>query len=216
MTTGEIERLERTERLLKDAMHHIDSLPVDVRRGRAKLVPHLEQRQRSLRRRQLLCVAASVVAIIVGASIVLVGVRAEQESLPIAPSPQLTMSPSGLPVGVLVGTVDRTEPNATSTIRMTVRPDGTGIWNGGTVGDSRGDSVLDYEVVFVSDGPGHAIMRWPTGACFGTNALSLDFTVRNRTLYLEDVYGLDCLVPQNLTQDMVGVTLRILPLPSGT
>ena len=41
----------------------------------------------------------------------------------------------GLPVGILQGRVERTQPGATSTIRLEVHPEGGGLWNAGTVGD---------------------------------------------------------------------------------
>lgn len=216
MSTDELERLERVERLLENALHEADQIAVDLRGGRAMLAPCLDERHRSVSRRRLMCVAASVLAVVATTSIVLAGQRADEDSLPVAPSPELSFSPSGLPVGVLVGKVDRTEPQATSTIRITVRPDGTGIWNGGTVGDSRGDSVLDYDVRFVSAGSGVAVMRWPTGWCVGSETMTMDFTVRGRTLVIEKVDTLECLVNRGLASDMAGTTLRILPLPRGT
>jgi hypothetical protein len=215
MSTGDLQRLERTERLLESALHDADRIPVDLGRGRARLAPCLVEQQRSVRRRWVICAAASVFALIVTAAIVLAGLRGDKDSLPIAPSPELTFSPSGLPVGVLVANVDRTEPQATSNVRIVVRPDGTGTWNAGTVGDSAGPSVHDYEVQFVADGPGSALMRQFDAACVTPRAMSLDFIVRGRTIVIKKARSFDCLVSRGLISDLTGTTMRILPL-SGT
>jgi hypothetical protein len=215
MSTGEAERLERVERLLESALHEADPVPVDLQGGRARLAPRLVEQQRAVRRRWVICVAASVLALVVTAAIVLSGLRGDKDSLPIAPSPGLTFTSSGLPVGQLVGKVDRTEPRATSTVRILVRPDGTGIWNAGTVGDSKGDSIHDYVVEFVSDGPGQAVMRFEQGFCNDRDALTLAFSVKGRALVIEDASTTDCLVSRGLASDLAGTTLRILP-PSGT
>jgi hypothetical protein len=212
MSTGEAERLERVERLLESALHEADPVPVDLRGGRARLAPRLVEQQRAVRRRWVISLA-SVLALVVTAAIVLSGLRGDKDSLPIAPSPGLTFTSSGLPVGQLVGKVDRTEPRATSTVRILVRPDGTGIWNAGTVGDSEGDSVQDYFVEFVSDGPGQAVMRY-VGMCIDDDALTLVFSVQGRTLVIKDASTTDCLVSRGLASDLAaGTTLRILPLP---
>jgi hypothetical protein len=214
MSTGEAERLERVERLLESALHEADPVPVDLQGGRARLAPRLVEQQRAVRRRWVICVAASVLALVVTAAIVQSGLRGEKDSLPVAPSPELTFSSSGLPVGQLVGKIDRTEPKATSTVWITVLPDGTGIWNAGTVGDSEGDSVNDYDVEFVSDGPGQAVMRYD-GMCNDMDALTLEFSVHGRTLVIKDASTTDCLVSRGLASDLAGTTLRILP-PPGT
>jgi hypothetical protein len=213
MSTGDLQRLERVERLLGGALHEADRVPVDLMGGRARLAPRLAEQQRAVHRRRVISVAASVLALVVTAAIVLAGLRGEKESLPVAPSPELTFSSSGLPVGLLVGKVDRTEPQAKSTVRIVVRPDGTGTWNAGTVGDSAGDSVLDYEVEFVRDGPGSAVMRQPENWCVGTEQLTLQFTVRGHNVVIKDAGTANCLVNHGLASDLAGTTLRILPLP---
>jgi hypothetical protein len=215
MSPGEAERLERVERLLGNALHDADHVAVDLRGGRATLAPRLVEQQRSVRRRRVICAAASVLALVVTTAIMLAGLRDHEETLPVTPSPELTFSPSGLPVGLLLGKVDRTEPQATSTVRIIVRPDGTGIFNAGTVGDSAGDSTTDLPVEFVREGPGSARMRYH-GDCFTPETLTLDFTVRGRTLVIENADTNDCLVNRGLASDMAGTTLRILPLPRGT
>jgi hypothetical protein len=54
MSTGELERLERVERLLGAGLHEVDQVEVDVRRGRAKLAPHVTKRRQAVRRRTVI------------------------------------------------------------------------------------------------------------------------------------------------------------------
>ena len=210
MSTGDLERLERVERLLESALHEADPVPVDLRGGRARLAPRLIEQQRAVRRRWVISLA-SVLALVVTAAIVLSGLRGEKDSLPVAPSPELTFTSSGLPVGLLVGKVDRTEPQATSTVRMTVRPDGTGVFNAGTVGDSEGNSTADLPVEFVGEGPGSVVLRQDENNCIDTEILTLHFTVRGRTVVIEDASTTGCPISRGLASDLAGTTLRILP-----
>jgi hypothetical protein len=216
MSTRDLQRLERVERLLESALHDADPIPVDVHRGRARLSPRLVEQQRAVRRRWVISLA-SVLALVVTAAIVVSGLSGEKDSLPIAPSPELTFTSSGLPVGLLVGKVDRTEPQATSTVRMTVRPDGTGVFNAGTVGDSEGDSTADLPVKFMGDGPGSVVLTQFASMCIGREFLTLHFTVRGRSLIIEDASTptTGCPIPRGLVSDLAGTTMRILP-PPGT
>ncbi len=211
MSTGEAERLERVERLLESALHEADLVPVDLRGGRARLAPRLIKEQRAVRRRWVISLA-SVLALVVTAAIVLAGLRGEKDSLPVAPSPELTFTSSGLPVGLIVGKVDRTEPQATSTVRMTVRPDGTGTFNAGTVGDSEGNSTLDQPVQFTREGPGRAVLSGAS-MCLRRDILTVHFMVRGRSLIIEDASAPGCYVSRGLVSDLAGTTMRILPLP---
>jgi hypothetical protein len=213
MSTGEVERLERVERLLGAGLHEVDRVAIDVRRGRAKLAPHVSRRRQAVRRRSIIAVAAALIGAAVVAPITIAGLRDHERSLPVRPSPEVTLSPSGLPVGTLRGRVERTQPGATSTITLVVRADGTGTWNAGTVGDSEGSSVHDYPVQFVPDGPGRAIMTQDAAGCGVTDVLPLTFTVRGRTVVIEDSGVIGCLVSQGLARDLAGSTLRVLPLP---
>jgi hypothetical protein len=158
-------------------------------------------------------VAAAVIVAAVAAPLVIAGLRESERALPVGPSPGVSLSPSGLPVGILQGTVERTQPGATSTVRMVVRADGTGIWNAGTVGDLAGTSVADYPVTFVRDGPRRAIMRQHQAACTTPDDLALTFTVRGRTVVIEDSGTLGCLVSPGLALDLKGTTLRPLSQP---
>ena len=124
MTTSDLKRLEHVERLLGNALHEADSLPVDLRAGRARLAPRLVEQRRSVRRRTShLPLQRPSSQRSWSPAIALGGLRGEKDSLPVAPSPQLTFSSSGLPVGLLLGRVDRTDARATSAVRIIVRPD---------------------------------------------------------------------------------------------
>jgi hypothetical protein len=213
MSTGELERLERVERLIGAGLHEVDQVAIDVRRGRAKLAPHVTKRRQAVRRRTVIALTAAVIVAAVAAPLVIADLRDHEGALPVGPSPGVTLSPSGLPVGILRGRVERTQPGATSTITVVVRADGTGTWNAGTVGDSEGTSVRDYPVQFVPDGPGRAIMRQDAAGCGVTDVLTLTFTVRGRTVVIEDSGVIGCLVSQGLARDLAGSTLRVRPLP---
>jgi hypothetical protein len=207
MSTGE---LERVERLLGAGLHEVDRVAIDVRRGRARLAPHVRQRRQVVRRRSIVAVAAAVIIAAVVAPFVVTGLRDQDRSLPVGPSPGVTLSPSGLPVGVLQGAVDRTQPGARSTVRLIVRAEGGGLWNAGTVGDSEGDATTDYPVEFVADGPGRAVMLFD-GFCNTSQALRLQFTVRGRTVVIKDASTNGCLASHGLASDLPGTTLRLLP-----
>jgi hypothetical protein len=212
MSTGELERLERVERLLGTGLHEADQVAIDVGRGRARLAPHVRQHRQAVRRRTVLAVAAALVAVVVAAPLVLADLRDHNRALPVGPSPGVTLSPSGLPVGILQGRVERTQPGATSTVRLVVHPEGGGIWNAGTVGDNAGPSVADYSVELVAGGPGRALMRYD-GDCFTRETLRLQFSVRGRTVVIKDASTNGCLVNRELAADMEGMTLRLLPQP---
>ncbi len=209
MSTDELERLERR---LEAALHEAGDQPVDVPAGRAVLGQRVGRQQQLVRRWTVVGVAASVLAVVVTTSLVMAGLRDDHEGLPVAP-PHVTLSPSGLPVGVLEGRVDRTEEDAVSRLRIVVRADGTGTWNSGTTGDSAGPSVADYAVTFVGDGPGRVVIRSTELACFTRNQLTLTFSVRGTAVHVEQVLSNDCLLSPGLSNDLAGTTLRIRPLP---
>jgi hypothetical protein len=213
MSTAELERL------LVTALHEGDDTPVDFQHDLSRLAARQRERQGAAQRWSVAAVAAAVVGLLVVASVVLAVKDARDDSRPIspAPAPRFGLSPSGLPVGTLVGGVDRTEPGVTSTLRLVVRPDGTGSFNAGTVGDREGDSVADYEVAFVAAGPGHALMRNEShAACFTPDLMTLHFVVHERSVRIVDLvsgYHADCLVSSGLRAGLPGTTLRIKPLP---
>jgi hypothetical protein len=213
MSTGELERMERVEGLLGAGLHEVDQVTIDVGRGRARLEPHVRKRRQVVRRRTVIAVAAAVIAVVVAAPIVIADLRDHNRALPVGPGPGVTLSPSGLPVGILQARVERTQPGATSTVRLNVHPEGGGLWNAGTVGDSEGDSTADYQVEFVADGPGRAVMRNEEAACNTPNVLRLRFIVRGRTVVITHASSDNCLVSRALAADLTGTTLRLQPQP---
>jgi hypothetical protein len=212
MSTGELERLERVERLLGTGLHEVDQVTIDVGRGRARLAPHVRKHRTTVRRRMVVAVTAAVIAVAAAAPIVIADLRDHNRALPVGPSPGVTLSPSGLPVGTLQGRVPRTRPGATSTVRLNVHPEGGGIWNAGSVGDLEGDSTGDYSVELRAGGPGRAVMFFD-GDCFTREQLRLRFIVRGRTVVITDASTSNCLVTRALAADLEGTTLRLLPQP---
>ena len=206
---------DELERIVSSALHDADHVPVELDRGRAVLVRRMEEQRRAVRRRSLIGVAASVLAIIVTTSTVVAGLRDQEQSLPVSPSPALRLSPSGLPVGTLVAEIDRSGSKVVSTVRIVVRPDGTGTFNAGT--PSGIDlSTADYDVECVKAGPGRAVMRNASDtSCFSSDLLMLAFAVRGRSVGIEDAFpnNSECVVSRALASDMVGASMRILPLP---
>lgn len=207
-------RTDELERLLETALHEADVVPVDVPRGRVDLIRRQEQ-HRSKRRWIVAAAAATVLAITMATSLVLGVLRDTEEKLPVGPSPEVTLSPSGLPVGLLEATVDRSGSQVVSTVRMVVRPDGTGTYNNGTPAGPDA-STAEYAVEFVKDGPGRVVlMNKGDAACVSSDLLTLGFTVRGRTVAINDAYpnNSECVVSRGLASDLVGATMRILPLP---
>lgn len=210
-------RTDELERVLSSALHDADRVPVDLGPGRKVLTRRLQEQRHAVGRWSVMGVAASVLAVVVTISMVVAGLSDEEERLPAGPSPEVTLSPSGLPIGLLVAEVDRAGSQVVSTVRMLVRPDGTGTYNNGTpAGIDR--STNDYDVEFVKDGPGRAVMRdaGSAGSCISSDVLYLDFTVRAATVVIEDARTLSggCVLSYGLGSDLVGATFRIDPLPA--
>lgn len=210
-------RTDELERLLTEALHEGDALPVDTVAAESRLAHGEMWRVPAARRWSVALVAATFVGVLVAASLVLGGRLDDVErGDPVGPAPRFGLSPSGLPVGTLVGRVDRTEPGVTSTVRLVVRPDGTGIFNAGTRGDEGGDAISDYEVLFAGHGPGRAVMRNRSiAACFATDVLTLHFSVRAHTVRITDIsqFLADCIVSRGLVAALPGTILRIEPPP---
>lgn len=207
-------RTEELERLLETALHEADVVPVDVPGGRVDLIRRQEQ-HRSTRRWVVAAAAATVLAITLATSVVVGVLRDTAENLPAGPSPEVTMSSSGLPVGLLEATVARSGSQVVSTVRMVVRPDGTGTLDLGTP-EGPDASTAEYAVEFVEDGPGRVVLMNRDAACVSSDLLTLEFTVPGRTVVIEDAYpnNSECVVSRGLASDLVGATMRILPLPA--
>ena len=209
-------RTDELERLLAEALHEGDALLVDTAAGERRLVLRESERMPTARRWSVVLAAAASVLVIVLTTVLALDALRGEDRREFTPAPRVTLSPSGLPVGSLVGRVDRTESGVTSNVRLVVRPDGTGSFNAGTVGDAEGDSVADYAVDLVAAAPGRAVMRNRSeAACFATDVMTLHFTVHPRTVRITDIsdFLADCIVSRGLAADLPGTTLRIEPLP---
>ena len=57
-------------------------------------------------------------------------------------------------------------------------------------------------------------MRHEGPVCAADRALTLTFTIRGRTLSIDDAESPGCLVGEELMADLPGTTLRISPLPT--
>jgi hypothetical protein len=212
-------RTDELERLLTEALREGDAQPVDTAAGERRLAQRDSELMPTWRRWSVVLVAAALVGLIAVASLAL-GARIahDERTRPIgpAPAPRYGLSPSGLPVGTLVGRVDRTQPGATSTVRLIVRPDGSGSFNAGTHGDEEGDSVSYYEVELARAGTDRAVMRNRSDAAyFSMDVMTLHFSVREATIRITDIspFLADCIVSRGLRADLPGTTLRIDPLP---
>ncbi len=56
-------------------------------------------------------------------------------------------------------------------------------------------------------------MRYEGPICASARALTFTFTVRGRTLTIDDAQSPGCLVSEALTADLAGTTMQISPLP---
>jgi hypothetical protein len=135
-------------------------------------------------------------------------------TLRIKPLP-LELSPSGLPVGTLEGRVPRTSgERAVSTVRLPVRPDGTGtlIGGGGCCGYFyTRNSGAGYELEFTRLGPGRIAAREDGAGCLDGGVFTFTFTLRGRTVALNDAESTGCPITKDLAADLIDAELRVLP-----
>ena len=125
---------------------------------------------------------------------------------------EVVASPSGLPVGLLEGKVTRTSGVVdVSNVRILVRADGTGAVGFGGGHDGGGGK----DVAYVRLGPGSVAVRYAGPICASPRALTLGFTVQDRTLTIESTKLDGCFTSPDLAADLVGATLQINPLPPG-
>ena len=171
---------DELELLLTSSLHENDGQPVDVQNGRAMLRDRLEQGRRAGRRRALLGVAAAVLAVVVTASLLLTGLR-QEEATPVQPSPRVTVSPSGLPVGLLKGTYE--QDGLTGTILLLVRADGSGKLSSGG-GGWRPCTAFGaaFGVEIRRAGPGQVSIAYDNPVLEDREVVTMSFVVRGRTV----------------------------------
>jgi hypothetical protein len=165
-------------------------------------------RRQATRRRLVAAVAAAVVA--AGLTVALVA-RLVEHGPPVVPTHELTVSPSGLPVGELHGTVRLANEVGVWPVFVVivVRPDGTGSYGRNDLGDA-----TPYDVTIRPDAQGRAVLGYAGPVCTDPNALTLDFRVHARTVTIDNATPGPggCLVTREDAQAFRGVTFDVRPL----
>jgi len=204
--------VEDLEFLVGESLRAADR-PVDVVGGRDQLRQHVAARRTARRRIAAVAAAAAVLVAAVTVPLFLSTRDDTRDDRPVQPRPtRVQLSPSGLPVGLLEGIVARTTTEGgVSTVRLRVRPDGSGTFSGGA--GKSDSSPGTYDVDYVRLGPGRAALRYQGPVCAAPRALTIGFVVRGHAVIIRDVSSSGCMVSTTLTTDLVGATLRILPLP---
>jgi hypothetical protein len=204
MTTDELERV------LEAALRRPDDKPVDLGKGRAELDRRLDH-QRQSRRAAILAVAAAVLAIVAATSLVVARHDPERPTTPTG----VTLSPSGLPVGLLEGKVTRSAGHVdVSTFRLRVYADETGALSlGSGIGGSFDRTPGGYPVRIVRLGPGRVTLSYAGAICGSDRALTFRFNVHGRTVTVLDAQSPGCLVSEGIAADLPGTRLHVSPLP---
>jgi hypothetical protein len=205
---------EELERVLHDALHAADGA-VDVVRARSLLAQRVVQRQaRHTARQRRLAVAAVVVAVL-SAALTIPQLRGHDGTGPIVANPHRELAPSGLPVGILTTTLDRTPAGGVGTTRLqlVVRADGSGqyrAWDSRSGGDGR--SATSVELALSRLAPGRAALLYGDTACPQRSQLTLDFTLGGGRVRILRAQSADCLVSRDLAARLTGSELRVQPL----
>lgn len=209
MTTAEMER-----RLVL-ALRSADGVPVAVVTARERLMRHGTERRHVTRRFLVAAVAAAVFA--AGLTVALV-VRLVDPGPRVLPAHEVTVSPSGLPVGALRAEVMLpTESRVDETRRgpkvvwIVVRPDGTGSYlHSGLI------EGIPFELTIRPDGQGRAVFGYAGPVCADPNELTLEFRVQAHTVTVEDAIPGSgaCVVRAEDAAAFRGVTFEVLPLPA--
>jgi hypothetical protein len=197
---------DQLERLLATSLHANDTQSVDVQGGRVLLTERLEQDRRAGRRRTVIGIAAAVLAVVVTASLLLSGALRDERVLPVHPAPpRVTLSPAGLPVGLL-GAPPNGTGHARLLVRILVRADGSGQFS------SRSGAAFD--VTLRPDGPGRATLVYDNPALADPEVVTFSFTVQDRTvtIWKVDTPG-NGIISQASARSIAGSTLRILRAP---
>ncbi len=204
MTTAEMERR------LVVALRSADSVPVDVATARDRWMRGETDRHQAARRRLVAAVAAA--AVVAGLTIALVA-RLVEPGPPVVPTRELTVSPSGLPVGELHGTVRLANEVGVWPVFVViiVRPDGTGSYGRNDLGDA-----TPYEVTIRADSQGRAVLGYAGPICTDPQALRLDFTVHANGVTIDEATpgAGGCMVTPEDAMNFRGVTFDVLPLPA--
>ncbi len=207
MTTAEMERR------LVVALRSADSVPVDVATARDRWMRGETDRHQAARRRLVAAVAAA--AVVAGLTIALVA-RLVDPGPHVPPARELTVSPSGLPVGVLMWSIPTTKEgwtleasDLTDDVTLTVLPDGRGVYWREATGEPVG-----FDVHLDDLGSGRAVLRYAGPTCTADRALTLDFAIHGRSVTVTRATASgDCVVPVEDAEGLQGKTIRVRPLP---
>ncbi len=205
---------DELELLLACGLRENDRRPVDVQNGRAVLTDRLERARRARRRRALVGIAAAVLAVVATASMLLTGLR-DHEATPVRPSPpKATLSPSGLPVGLLKGTYE--QDGLAGEIVLLVRADGSGQLASGV--DAWRPSTTfgaTFAVEIRRAGPGRVSIAYVNPVLKGAEVVSMSFTARGRSV---TIVGLGTpgngLLTRASADAITGTVLHVLRVPT--
>jgi hypothetical protein len=209
MTTDELERV------LHDSLLAVDG-PVELLGARTRLAQQVTlRRTRRVAQQPRLAVAAVVVVVVLSAALAIPLLTGRDRSGPPVADTQQQLAPSGLPVGILTGTLDPTpvgRQGATS-LRLVVRADGSGeyrAWDPSSGGDA--SSAQAYEVALTKVGTGRAELLYDDAACPQRSQLILDFTLAAGRVRISRAQTPDCLVSGDLAARLAGSALRVRAL----
>jgi hypothetical protein len=202
------------ERLLESALHETDQVPVDVPGARAELRRHVAARRTARRRLAALTAAVAVLVAAVTVPLVLSTRDDAEERVPLRPPPsQVQLSPSGLPVGLLKSLVEVGPAGDLSlqTLRLLIRPDGTGQYKLFDYDVSGADDSPDpFRVRLLSAGPGRAKIEFGGSAC-----LTLAFSVSGRRVTFDSAAAqAGCFISPQTAAALVGHSIVLQPLPA--
>ena len=203
--------IEQVEARVAASLHASDELPVDRAAGWVLLQERVQEPPR--RRGRMLAVAAAVAVLIAGAVPLLLDRDSSRTAPPVRPAPApVTISPSGLPVGLLKAPLDlRTDNGLPAQLWLVVRPDGTGSFRLWLL--DGGDET--NEVRLVARGPGTVRILSDSVSCRGPEVLTLGYqrTGARVTFVSADAPG-TCLVSTRDAAALTGLTVPVRPLPA--
>jgi hypothetical protein len=208
MTTDELERA------LTTALHASDDAAVDVERGLHRLTQRHEQRhQRRVGARSwvvAVAVVTTVLAVVLTTALALDGLRAaDRRDVPSAPGG--TLSPSGLPVGVLQAPVALYRTVFPGRLRLVVQADGTAKYS---VFDGIDGGDETFDVTLLAAGPGRFEMHSEAAGCGASPAMVVSFHRRSDAVVLDRVNASgDCLVTPAIAAALTGLRVEVGPLP---